>query len=628
MANLIVTPARGGGYTVIDADRQVEVAFFQNQNVANDFATEGQVTAQAIQIASVADVRTSGGPLTENSTNTSTGLTAEQQEIVEIGRRVNNGRPIEQSPVYTSSTIDNNVTYSTPDPAESPFAADRAARQSLVGQSVNTTLVANDLYQGGVVRQVVPVSGTSTTVSGTYIGNQLFVPGQQLTANQLAAVQLSLATGNQVDPDILAQYNSQGGQSALAVAQANGVDPNAPLTAEQQEIFNVGQRVNNAAPVPVSAPNNFGQVYNPETGLYDVYDFNNPDTPVATGLTEQGAILASQDFGIDEPAVILNTQAPVDPNNFPGYDDDGNLLPGYTLNEEGTPVFIGGGFVEPTTQAQADADRAAALRTQARQQQTISQQRKQINNGDWRVRLRLAPGAKYLYNAPQPGIMQPLAVTDGIIFPYTPAIDTAYRANYSAYDLTHSNYRGYFYQNSYVDAINLRATFTAQDTAEANYLLAVITFLKSATKMFYGQDAQRGAPPPLVYLTGLGEYQYNEHSCLIQQFNYNLPADVDYVRAGSGLNVGVNQVSQRDRQSVATNGLVGVATRLAAAFLTKGAVPNAPSPATLGLNRPTYVPTKMEISMTLLPVQSRQQVTKQFSVKEFANGNLIKGGFW
>lgn len=465
-----------------------------------------------------------------------------------------------------------------------------------------------------VGNQFVVVDVSNNTAVGefnTFEQAQIFVIGQN------GSIQSETTVGT---PTLTQQINS--------VAQAQGVDPNAPLTAEQQEIFDIGQRVNNPAPVPVSAPRNFGEVFNPETGLYDVYDFNNTDTPVATGLTQQQAQLASQEFGIDDPAVILNTQSPVEPNNFPGYDEDGNLLPGYTLNEDGTPVFVGGGFVEPTTQAQAAADRAAALRNQARQQQTISQQRKQINNGDWRVRLRLAPQSNYLYKAPQPGIMQPLATTDGIIFPYTPAIDTAYRANYSAYDLTHSNYRGYFYQNSYVDAINLRATFTAQDTAEANYLLAVITFLKSATKMFYGQDAQRGSPPPLVYLTGLGEYQYNEHSCLIQQFNYNLPADVDYVRAGSGLNVGVSQVNQRNRQSVATNGLVGVATRLAAAFLTKGAIPNVPGPATLGLNRPTYVPTKMEISMTLLPVQSRQQVTKQFSVKEFANGNLIKGGFW
>jgi hypothetical protein len=66
-----------------------------------------------------------------------------------------------------------------------------------------------------------------------------------------------------------------------------------------------------------------------------------------------------------------------------------------------------------------------------------------------------------------------------------------YKANYQPYDLTHSNYRGYFYKNSAIDAINLRGTFTAQDTTEANYLLAVIHFFRSVTKMFYGQDAER-----------------------------------------------------------------------------------------------------------------------------------------
>ena len=48
--------------------------------------------------------------------------------------------------------------------------------------------------------------------------------------------------------------------------------------------------------------------------------------------------------------------------------------------------------------------------------------------------------------------------------------------------------------------------FTAQATFEANYMLAVIHFFRSVTKMFYGQDWQRGAPPPLVFLSGLGEY--------------------------------------------------------------------------------------------------------------------------
>jgi hypothetical protein len=281
-----------------------------------------------------------------------------------------------------------------------------------------------------------------------------------------------------------------------------------------------------------------------------------------------------------------------------------------------------------TTAQVEQATAESAARDRARQQQTISQQRRQINNGDWRVRLRLAPQAKYLYNAPNPGILQPLQVTDGVIFPYTPSITSNYKANYSTYDLTHSNYRGYFYQNSYAEPVQITCTFTAQSTMEANYLLAVITFFKSVTKMFYGQDAQRGAPPPLTYLTGLGEYQFNEHPCLVTQFNYTLPADVDYIRAGSPNQLGLNQINQRDRQSVTTGSLFGGLNRLAAALLTKGAIPQRPSPPTLGTNRPTYVPTKIELSFTLLPIQSRNQVSKQFSLENFANGNLIKGGFW
>ena len=177
--------------------------------------------------------------------------------------------------------------------------------------------------------------------------------------------------------------------------------------------------------------------------------------------------------------------------------------------------------------------------------------------------------------------------------------------------------------------MSLSAIFTAQDTTEANYLLAVIHFFRSVTKMFYGQDTtERGSPPPLVYLTGLGEYQFNEHSCLVSSFAYNLPADVDYIRSGSPNQIGTDLTTRRVRQQTPNNGIAGTVNRLASAFLTKGAVTAPPAPATLGLNRPTYVPTKIEIQLTLLPVQSRQQVSKQFSLQKFANGDLLKGGFW
>ena len=275
----------------------------------------------------------------------------------------------------------------------------------------------------------------------------------------------------------------------------------------------------------------------------------------------------------------------------------------------------------------------AVVGTQLAQRQAVLEaQRKLVNNGDWRVRLSLAAGANYLYNASSPGILQPLAKTGGVIFPYMPKIDVAYKANYSPYDLTHSNYRGYFYQNSYTDAVSLTATFTAQDTAEANYLLAVIHFFRSVTKMFYGQDAQRGAPPPLVYLTGLGEYQFAAHPCVVSSFQYSLPNDVDYIRAGSTNINGTNLITRRARQDLPTNPITGAIKRLENLFssqgINKGAIVSPQAPPTLGKNSPTYVPTKIECTISLLPMQTRAQVSQVFSLKSFANGDLIKGGFW
>lgn len=283
-----------------------------------------------------------------------------------------------------------------------------------------------------------------------------------------------------------------------------------------------------------------------------------------------------------------------------------------------------------STVPQQSADQTAATKQLALSSAQIQAQRKQANDGDWRVKIRLAGGSQYLYNNPDgPGILQPLAVTGGVIFPYTPTINTSYKANYNAYDLTHSNYKGYFYQNSSVGDIKITGSFTAQDTNEANYLLAVIHFFRSVTKMFYGQDTNyRGAPPPLVFLQGLGTYQFNLHPCVVTSFDYNLPGDVDYIRAGSVSNQGTNLSNRRDKQNLPTNSTGTSRTRLANNNLTKGAINEVPSAPTLTIDSPTYVPTKMEISVTLLPVQTRTQVSKQFSLSNFANGNLQKGGFW
>lgn len=286
-------------------------------------------------------------------------------------------------------------------------------------------------------------------------------------------------------------------------------------------------------------------------------------------------------------------------------------------------------------QAQANAEAAAKFNTT--QQATLQARYKQPGNQDWRVRISLSAGSDYLYNDPtEPGILARLKATNGVVFPYTPNIETSYVANYAKYDLTHSNYRGTFYQNSAVNDIMIRGTFTAQDTAEAEYMLATIHFFRSVTKMFYGKDSQRGAPPPLVYLTGFGDYQFAGHPCVVSNFSYSLPSDVDYIRANNPNNYGTDLLNRRAAALTSPTAFSGQNARqaiLAAVGIPFGATPSKPTPGPItnsvtNTAKATYVPTKIELNVTLLPVQTRDQISKQFSLKEFANGKLIQGGFW
>ena len=289
-----------------------------------------------------------------------------------------------------------------------------------------------------------------------------------------------------------------------------------------------------------------------------------------------------------------------------------------------------GGVTFPDT----NNDTTSAMKALVKSQGTLQSRYKQPGNGDWRVRLSLAPNSDYLYNASGAGILAPLTATNGVIFPYTPTISVNYTAEYAKDNLTHSNYRSLFYKSSSVGDVQIRGTFTAQDTHEAAYLLAVIHFFKSVTKMFYGQDAERGTPPPLVYLSGYGDQQFSNHSCVVSSFNYSLPNEVDYIRTNGPNNFGLNMSNrQPDKKTSPGGGNFSGAIRLANALLNKGAIPQTPAQNALrsavnNTNECTYVPTKMEIDITLIPVQTRSQVSKQFSLKEFANGNLLKKGFW
>ena len=254
------------------------------------------------------------------------------------------------------------------------------------------------------------------------------------------------------------------------------------------------------------------------------------------------------------------------------------------------------------------------------------------SNSDWRVRLSLAPGAKYFYNiATSTDIMYPLLNTNGVIFPYTPQIVVNYAANYEQAALTYTNYKVFQYTASSIDTVQLTCEFTCQDVAESRYLLATIHFFRTMTKMFYGQDSnpKNGTPPPLCYIHGMGGYQFDNLPLAISGFNYSLPNDVDYIKTSSPSPAGTLQAPA----SVPISS--SVLARTGGQLDSGGTQPGPWFPATpqSASETTTWVPTKIQLSITCVPMISRNKISNHFSLKDYASGNLLQGtkengGFW
>lgn len=177
----------------------------------------------------------------------------------------------------------------------------------------------------------------------------------------------------------------------------------------------------------------------------------------------------------------------------------------------------------------------------------------------------------------QGGIFTLLQTTGGVLFPYTPTISVTHKANYELESLLQTNYATPYYINSSVDAINIQGRFTAQTDIEGQYVLAMMHFFKTATKMFYGPSSNKGTPPPVLFLDAHGQFMFDHIPVVVSEFQYTLPPDVNYITAN--LN-----------------------------------------------KKPTNVPTDITISVNLIPTYSRNKISNQFSLDSFSQGKLLSGG--
>jgi len=199
---------------------------------------------------------------------------------------------------------------------------------------------------------------------------------------------------------------------------------------------------------------------------------------------------------------------------------------------------------------------------------------------DWRVRISMARAtADLFYNRADSAILSPLAATSGVIFPYTPSLTVTHTAKYGSTPLTHSNYSSYFYEGSEVASISINGEFTVQNIKEGFYLLAVIQFFRTVTKMFFGADQNAGSPPPLVFLDGFGPAYLPHVPCVVTSFSHTMPGEVDYV-----------------------------------------SIP------VVNLGGPVRLPTSSTVNITLQPVYSRQNIARNFTLDRFSRGALIQNG--
>ena len=237
---------------------------------------------------------------------------------------------------------------------------------------------------------------------------------------------------------------------------------------------------------------------------------------------------------------------------------------------------------------------SAGISTDSRIVQARAKWSGRSDKTDWRVRLKVPEGPlQKFFDFQNNPLLVPLAESQGIFWPLTPAVVIQHSANYNAMDQVHSNYPHQAYQNSQVDSFNVIGEFPVQNSEDAKHWVATINFLRTATKMFFGVEqgieGLKGNPPPILHFFGYGDHMFNKVPVIINTFNVELRPGIDYISTKQS-----DVYSQRP-------GNINVLEQDGASD--------------------TWAPTLSNISVLLTPIYSRDSI-KNFSMKKFVNGEL------
>ena len=642
--------------TSIQALKTQEAEVTYKINNYTQFSAER--ASQDAQIASTQNFETTTSPAnqtvtssTSNLTTSSTGgtvttttagvssLTGDAANAAKLANLKASAYTANPNGTFGNGTIDRAVASGaiTPEEAAALKAgsipeADRFATASAARQSASSTVAAGTVETPGTTTVTLdPNSGTNTVVTQQVLGQPTTITSTSNLTNNTAIV-----------------TNPDGTKSEIQVDNATATLTTTPLVTDPlnqstETTITASQPIENIEPANIDVNNGaIGLGVDTATATSTVVD-DGTDPYVSNGNTTVERLDTNTVVDDGTDPYVSNGQSTIPPEAqqttsgyvdyralYPQaqsdpYDELGKLNPGWTTDEFNQPYWVG--FATSTPPA-GTGNAIGVVKANAQSTATAQDSASFQKAKDWRVRISLAPNSNYLYNAPSPGILAPLSAktgTGGVIFPYTPNVTVTYAAGYDATDIAHSNYKVFQYKSSSVDTISITGDFTAQDTNEANYMLAVIHFFRSVTKMFYGQDnnPKNGVPPPLCYLSGFGTYQFDNHPMAITNFTYATPTDVDYIRAGSMTNMPGQTVTQQPNILNSIASAASVVRQLASGLTVRA--PNFQTQNSAINSDATYVPTKISIAITAIPVVSRNDISNTFSLEKYATGQLLQG---
>jgi hypothetical protein len=165
------------------------------------------------------------------------------------------------------------------------------------------------------------------------------------------------------------------------------------------------------------------------------------------------------------------------------------------------------------------------------------------STNDMRIRLRAMRGQEdVIYGASSTNnllsmlhpVSAPTGGTDGLLFPYTPSISVNQEVDYRDIgSMTHTIGDILSYNHTPSVKLDVTATFTVQNQREGMYALAALHFLRTVSKMYFGEiDAKNGLaglPPPILIFTGYGDFMFNNLPVIVKSHSYSLDKSMNMI---------------------------------------------------------------------------------------------------